>query len=118
MPDEAAGSSGVADPAVSPAAAAGEVPGAIALLSNAPMGTFDENGKYVPRAIVEDDLGGASLEDAIDATIVEFDDGDIVEGKVVKIDKDEVLDIGFKSEGVIPSRAACRSATTSTRRRS
>ena len=46
-----------------------------------------------------------SLEEAIDATIVEFDDGDIVEGKVVKIDKDEVLlDIGFKSEGVIPSR--------------
>jgi small subunit ribosomal protein S1 len=105
MPDEAAGSSGVADPAASPAAAAGEVPGAIALLSDAPMGTFDETGKYIPRAIVEDDLGGASLEDAIDATIVEFDDGDIVEGKVVKIDKDEVLlDIGFKSEGVIPSR--------------
>ena len=105
MPDEAAGSSGGADPAASPAAAAGEVPGAIALLSNAPMGTFDETGKYVPRAIVEDDLGGASLEEAIDATIVEFDDGDIVEGTVVKIDKDEVLlDIGFKSEGVIPSR--------------
>ncbi len=105
MPDEAAGSSGVADPAASPAAAAGEVPGAIALLSDAPMGTFDETGKYVPRAIVEDDLGGASLEEAIDATIVDFDDGDIVEGKVVKIDKDEVLlDIGFKSEGVIPSR--------------
>src|ERR1019366_5842008 len=88
-----------------PAATAGEVPGAIALLSNAPMGSFDETGKYVPRAIVEDDLGGASLEEAIDATIVEFDDGDIVEGIVVKIDKDEVLlDIGFKSEGVIPSR--------------
>src|SRR6202163_854042 len=105
MPDEAAGSPGDADPAVTPAAAAGEVPGAIALLSNAPMGSFDESGVYVPRAIVEDDLGGASLEEAIDATIVEFDDGDIVEGKVVKIDKDEVLlDIGFKSEGVIPSR--------------
>ncbi len=38
-------------------------------------------------------------------TIVEFDDGDIVEGTVVKIDHDEVLlDIGFKSEGVIPAR--------------
>ena len=69
MPDEAAGSSGVADPAVAPAAAAGEVPGAIALLSNAPMGTFDENGKYIPRSIVEDDLGGASLEDAIDPSV-------------------------------------------------
>ena len=37
--------------------------------------------------------------------IVEFDDGDIVTGTVVKIDTDEVLlDIGFKSEGVIPSK--------------
>ncbi|MEO5678831.1 MAG: S1 RNA-binding domain-containing protein, partial [Acidimicrobiales bacterium] len=46
-----------------------------------------------------------SLEDAISATIVNFDDGDIVKGTVVKIDKDEVLlDIGYKAEGVIPSR--------------
>ena len=52
-----------------------------------------------------DDLGGQSFADAVDATIVEFDDGDIVTGSVVKIDSDEVLlDIGFKSEGVIPSR--------------
>ena len=39
-----------------------------------------------------------------DATIVSFDEGDVVNGKVVRIDKDEVLvDIGYKSEGVIPS---------------
>jgi small subunit ribosomal protein S1 len=38
------------------------------------------------------------------ATIVTFDEGDVVKGKVVRIDKDEVLvDIGYKSEGVIPS---------------
>ncbi|HEX5587952.1 MAG TPA: S1 RNA-binding domain-containing protein, partial [Acidimicrobiia bacterium] len=55
--------------------------------------------------VVFDDLGGLSFADAVDATIVEFDDGDIVTGRVVKIDTDEVLlDIGFKSEGVIPSR--------------
>ncbi len=55
--------------------------------------------------VVLDDLGGLSFSDAVDATIVEFDDGDIVTGKVVKIDSDEVLlDIGYKSEGVIPSR--------------
>ncbi|MBN2072419.1 MAG: 30S ribosomal protein S1 [Actinobacteria bacterium] len=36
-------------------------------------------------------------------TMVSFNDGDIVKGRVVKIDKDEVLvDVGFKSEGVIP----------------
>ena len=55
--------------------------------------------------VVFDDLGGLSFADAVDASIVEFDDGDIVTGRVVKIDSDEVLlDIGFKSEGVIPSR--------------
>ena len=37
-----------------------------------------------------------------DATIVPFDEGDVVTGKVVRIDQDEVLvDIGYKSEGVI-----------------
>ena len=52
------------------------------------------------------DIG--SIEDflaAIDATIKNFDDGDIVEGTIVKVDRDEVLlDIGYKTEGVIPSR--------------
>ncbi|HVL63819.1 MAG TPA: 30S ribosomal protein S1 [Actinomycetota bacterium] len=42
---------------------------------------------------------------AIEETIKPFDEGDIVEGHVVKIEKDEVLlDIGYKSEGVIPVR--------------
>jgi small subunit ribosomal protein S1 len=55
--------------------------------------------------VVFDDLDGQSFSDAVDATIVEFDDGDIVRGIVVKIDSDEVLlDIGYKSEGVIPAR--------------
>ncbi len=69
------------------------------------FGTFDEMGTYIPVQITDDDLGGMSLEEAIDRTIVEFDDGDIVKGTVVKVDRDEVLlDIGFKSEGVIPAR--------------
>jgi len=38
-----------------------------------------------------------------DATLSDFDEGDVVTGQVVRIDKDEVLiDIGYKSEGVIP----------------
>ena len=66
-------------------------------------GAPDEGGEG--GLVVLDDLGGQSFADAVDATIVEFDDGDIVTGRVVKIDSDEVLlDIGFKSEGVIPSR--------------
>jgi small subunit ribosomal protein S1 len=68
------------------------------------MGTFDEEGTYTPRQITADDLG-MSFADAIDGTIVQVEDGQLVHGKVVKIDRDEVLlDIGYKSEGVIPSR--------------
>jgi small subunit ribosomal protein S1 len=62
---------------------------------------------YAGGTIVENDIGG-SMEDllaAIEETIKPFDEGDLVTGHVVKIDKDEVLlDIGYKSEGVIPSR--------------
>src|SRR5437868_5144221 len=39
-----------------------------------------------------------------DATLRPFQEGDVVTGHVVRIDNDEVLvDIGYKSEGVIPS---------------
>ncbi len=48
----------------------------------------DKDGKLVPN---------------YDLTMVNLNDGDVVKGKVVKIDKDEILvDVGFKSEGVIP----------------
>jgi len=48
-----------------------------------------EDGKMVPN---------------YDLTIIDFDEGDILKGRVVKIDKDEILvDVGFKSEGVIPN---------------
>ncbi|MFZ3085765.1 MAG: 30S ribosomal protein S1 [Candidatus Hydromicrobium sp.] len=48
----------------------------------------NENGELVPN---------------YDLTMINLNDGDVVKGKVVKIDKDEVLvDVGFKSEGVIP----------------
>ncbi|HMQ25263.1 MAG TPA: S1 RNA-binding domain-containing protein, partial [Acidimicrobiales bacterium] len=70
-----------------------------------PMGTFDEEGNYIPRPITENDLGYVSMEDAYTGTLVDVDDGQMVEGTVVKVDRDEVLlDIGYKSEGVIPAR--------------
>lgn len=41
----------------------------------------------------------------IDGTLTEFDDGDLVSGTIVRVERDEVLlDIGYKSEGVIPVR--------------
>lgn len=58
------------------------------------------------QVVALNDVG--SLEDllaAIDQTIKYFKDGDIVDGVVVKVDKDEVLvDVGYKTEGVIPAR--------------
>ena len=75
------------------------------LLSKVPMGTFDAEGNYVPRIVTEDNMVGTDLATVVGDTILEFEDGDLVKGTVVKIDRDEVLlDIGFKSEGVIPSR--------------
>ena len=69
------------------------------------VGTFDAEGNYIPRQITDHDIEGQSLEDAYTATMVQVEDGQIVSGKVVKVDRDEVLlDIGFKAEGIIPSR--------------
>src|ERR687893_656404 len=49
----------------------------------------EENGEIVP------------IDESV---LIDFKDGDIVEGEIVRIDKDEVLvDIGYKSEGLIPS---------------
>jgi small subunit ribosomal protein S1 len=74
------------------------VPPTDTLIAPAPTGTpvegsngllLEVDGKIVPN---------------YSATMVTFDEGDVVKGKVVRIDKDEVLvDIGYKSEGVIPS---------------
>ncbi len=63
------------------APAGNEVPGSDGLL-------LEVDGKIVPNYA---------------ATLVAFEDGDVVQGEVVRIDRDEVLvDIGYKSEGVIP----------------
>jgi small subunit ribosomal protein S1 len=90
---EVGGSAGMAAPDVA----------SVATLEGPPDVDVLDEAEEAP--VVFDDLGGQSFSDAVDATIVAFDDGDIVTGKVVKIDSDEVLlDIGYKSEGVIPSR--------------
>ena len=69
------------------------------------FGTFDSEGNYIPRAITENDVAEADLETAYSTSMVTVEDGQLVEGTVVKVDRDEVLlDIGYKAEGVIPSR--------------
>jgi small subunit ribosomal protein S1 len=52
----------------------------------------------LPEAIADD------FEAALAHTVLEFSEGDILEGTVVNVDQNEVLiDIGYKSEGVIPA---------------
>ena len=58
-------------------------------------GTTIEQTNYTPE----------EMEALIDGTLTEFDDGDLVSGTIVRVERDEVLlDIGYKSEGVIPAR--------------
>ena len=60
---------------------------------------------YVPRQITDNDVADSTLEELYISTMVGVEDGQLVTGTVVKVDHDEVLlDIGYKSEGVIPSR--------------
>ena len=69
------------------------------------VGTFDAEGNYIPRQITDQDIEDQFLDDAYASTMVQVEDGQMVIGKVVKVDRDEVLlDIGYKAEGIIPSR--------------
>jgi len=57
------------------------------------------------RSVAQDDLTPEELVKAIEESLKDFKDGDLVDGTVVKVDRDEVLlDIGYKSEGVIPAK--------------
>ena len=67
--------------------------------------TSSTEATSTPKVAVNDIGSEEAFLAAIDETIKYFNDGDIVEGTVVKVDRDEVLlDIGYKTEGVIPSR--------------
>jgi small subunit ribosomal protein S1 len=68
---------------------AGQAPPAPAAANGSDDLLIEVDGKLVPN---------------YDATIKPINEGEVVTGAVVRIDKDEVLvDIGYKSEGVIPS---------------
>lgn len=58
-----------------------------------------------PEVIDATEISDEEMNALIDGTINPFEEGDLVTGTIVKLDRDEVLlDIGFKSEGVIPVR--------------
>ncbi len=57
------------------------------------------------RLVAVNDLTDEQLQAAYSASVVAIEEGTIISGKVVRIDTEEVmLDVGFKSEGVIPVR--------------
>jgi small subunit ribosomal protein S1 len=54
---------------------------------------------------IGNDLTAEDFAAAVEQTVVEFKEGSLIIGTVVRVDPDEVLvDIGFKSEGVIPAK--------------
>ena len=66
-----------------------------------PGGTLTSTGDL----IVENDLTDEEFEAALESSVQAMEEGRVIEGVVVKVDPDEVLlDIGWKSEGVIPVR--------------
>ena len=93
-----------------------EEPAAIAN-ETVPESPEDESAEYQPARVVSreakvapdlsqlpDDIGD-DFERAIDATVLQFKEGDIVEGTVVSVDAEgAMVDIGYKSEGLIPVR--------------
>jgi small subunit ribosomal protein S1 len=75
-------------------------PDALVLMDD-PGGSMTSTGDQ----IVENDISDDEFEAALEGTLRSMDEGQLIEGVVVKIDPDEVLlDIGWKSEGVIPVR--------------
>ena len=65
------------------------------------MSDMEENGTVIEQTEYTDE----EMHALIDGTLTDFDEGDLVSGTVVKVERDEVLlDIGYKSEGVIPAR--------------
>ena len=59
----------------------------------------------VERPVAVNDLTDEQLQAAYSTSVVAMTEGTIVSGRVVRIDAEEVLlDVGFKSEGVIPAR--------------
>ena len=92
-----------ADPATAAGATELTVPGAAdpLVVMQDPGGQMTSTGDL----IVENDLSDDEFEAALEGTVTAMEEGKIIEGVVVKVDPDEVLlDIGWKSEGVIPSR--------------
>jgi len=78
-------------------------------------GHFRHAGVYTPRQVVDDDLGGMSFEDAIDSTIVEFEDATSSPASSSRSTRTRFCSTSASSPRASSRLVSCRSATTSTR---
>tara|TARA_B100001250_G_scaffold219690_1_gene188508 strand:- start:46 stop:1335 length:1290 start_codon:yes stop_codon:yes gene_type:complete len=66
---------------------------------------LDETSNTSNVVQIPDDAKPEDFPDLLEKTIITFNTGDVIEGTVVRIDRNEIfVDVGYKSEGVIPSR--------------
>ncbi len=94
-------------PAASPATTAEAPPGDAPATDQQPPPLVHEVVVKTPADLgdLDPDKSDEDFAAAIERTVVEFDEGDLVEGTVVRVYPDEVLvDIGYKSEGVVPAK--------------
>lgn len=57
------------------------------------------------KVTLPDSISPEEFPEYLEKTMIEFSNGDIIEGVIVKIERNEVMvDVGYKSEGVITSR--------------
>jgi small subunit ribosomal protein S1 len=69
--------------------------------------TSNNEEKPSPSNVVElpEDIKPEDFPELLEQTLVTFNNGDVIEGTIVRVDRNEVMvDVGYKSEGVIPSR--------------
>ncbi|MEA1902569.1 MAG: 30S ribosomal protein S1 [Actinomycetota bacterium] len=67
--------------------------------------TVERETKAAPNLSELLDDFGDDFEKAIEATVLKFKEGDIVEGSIVSVDAEgAMVDVGYKSEGLIPGR--------------
>ena len=67
----------------------------------------DSIKESLPTNVVDipDDVKPEDFPELLEKTIVSFNTGDVIEGTIVRIDRNEIMvDVGYKSEGIIPLR--------------
>ena len=71
------------------------------------MAAANSNKNVTPSNVMNlpDTIEPQDFPEVLEQSMIEFYNGDIIEGIVVSVDRNEIMvDVGYKSEGIIPSR--------------